>query len=107
MRWPGRMAQVGGNGKLSCGGSAFQSHMCRMAEQIIYQPYLAGPRGSLRPGTPVVCRTADEGLRRAERAFAGGSILGAQVVRMVHDTASDELGEPEHLGQVGRVPATD
>ena len=53
--------------------------------QIIYQPYVAGARGALKAGTPVVCRTADEGLRRAERALAGGSILGAQVVRMVHD----------------------
>ena len=107
MPWPGRMAQVGAAGKLSCGGAGFRCHRCRMAEQIIYQPYVAGPRGSLRPGAPVVCRTADEGLRRAERALAGGSILGAHIVRMVHDTAADELGEPEHLGQVGQVPATE
>ena len=72
--------------------------------QIIYQPYVAGPRGALKAGTPVVCRTADEGLRRAERALAGGSILGAQVVRMVHDAAADEMMEPEHLGSVGQVP---
>lgn len=78
-----------------------------MDEQIIYQPYIAGPRGALRPGIPIVCKTADEGLRRAERAMAGGSILGAQVVRMVHDAAADEFGEPEHLGQVGQVPTTE
>ena len=73
------------------------------AQQIVYQPYIAGPRGSLKPGTPVICRT-DEGLRRAERALAGGSILGAQIVRMVHDEAADEFGEPEFLGSVGQVP---
>lgn len=101
------MAQVGANGKLPSRGVKFWCHRYRMAEQIIYQPYVAGPRGSLRPGTPVVCRTADEGLRRAERALAGGSILGAQIVRMVHDTAADELGEPEHLGQVGQVPTSE
>ena len=75
--------------------------------QIIYQPYVAGARGALKAGTPVVCRTADEGLRRAERALAGGSILGAQVVRMVHDAAADEFGEPEHLGSVGQVPGSE
>lgn len=75
--------------------------------QIIYQPYVAGPRGSLKAGVPVACRTAAEGLRRAERALAGGSILGAQVVRMTHDDAADELGEPEFLGRVGRVPDAD
>ena len=72
--------------------------------QIIYQPYLAGVRGALKPGIPVVCRTADEGLRRAERAFAGGMILGARVVRVLHDDEADEFGAPEYLGEFGRVP---
>ena len=71
---------------------------------IVYQPYIAGPRGSLRPGTPVPCRTEAEGLRRAERALAGGSILGAEVVRMSHDEAADEFGEPVVLGRFGQVP---
>lgn len=71
---------------------------------IIYQPYLPGPRGTLKPGTPVACRTEGEGLRRAERALAGGSILGAEVVRMSHDAAADEFGEPVVLGRFGRVP---
>ncbi len=34
----------------------------------------------------------------------GGSILGAQVVRMTHDDDAGEFGDPEFLGQVGRVP---
>ena len=51
--------------------------------QIIYQPYVAGPRGSLKAGKAVACRTPEDGLRRAERALHSGSILGAQVVRRV------------------------
>lgn len=72
--------------------------------QIIYQPYVNGPRGVLRPGIPVICRTADEGVRRAERAMAGGSIVGARVVRVFHDDAADEFGAPEYLGEFGQVP---
>ena len=53
--------------------------------QIIYQPYVAGARGSLKAGVAVACRTPEEGIRRAERALAGGSILGAEVVRVTHD----------------------
>ncbi len=75
--------------------------------QIIYQPYIAGPRGTLKPGQAISCRTAEDGLRRAERAFTGGSILGAQVVRMTHDDDAGEFGEPQFLGKVGRVPETD
>lgn len=72
--------------------------------RIIYQPYVAGPGGSLKAGIPIACKSADEGLRRAERAMQGGSIQGAQVVRMTHDDDAGEFGEPEFLGQVGRVP---
>ena len=67
--------------------------------QIIYQPYVAGARGSLKAGVAVACRTPEEGIRRAERALAGGSILGAEVVRVTHDAAADETGEPEYLEQ--------
>ncbi len=72
--------------------------------RIIYQPFVSGARGALKAGPPMACRTADEGLRRAERALAGGSILGAQVVRVTHDDDSGEFGEPEFLGSVGQVP---
>ena len=75
--------------------------------QILYQPYIAGARGALKPGLPLACRSADEGMRRAERALAGGSILGAQVVRVTHDDDAGEFGEPEYLGTVGRVPDRD
>ena len=33
-----------------------------------------GARGTLKPGMPVACRTAEEGIRRAENALAGGSM---------------------------------
>lgn len=75
--------------------------------QIIYQPYVAGARGTLKAGVPIACRSAEEGIRRAERAMAGGSILGAQVVRMTHDDDAEEFGEPEFLGKIGRVPDAD
>nr|WP_321985845.1 hypothetical protein [uncultured Lichenicoccus sp.] len=72
--------------------------------QIIYQPYLAGKRGALQAGVPIVCRTREEGLLRAEKAMHGGSIVGARVVRVWHDAEADEFGDPEYLGEVGRVP---
>ena len=71
---------------------------------IIYQPYVRGARGALKPGTPVACRTAEAGLLRAERALAAGSIVGAQIVRVSHDDAAEEFAEPEFLGHVGVVP---
>lgn len=72
--------------------------------QIIYQPYVTGARGALKPGIPIVCRTAEEGVRRAEKALAGGSIVGARVVRVLHDGEADEFGPPEYLGEFGQVP---
>ncbi len=75
--------------------------------QIIYQPYLAGSRGALKAGTAVACRSAEDGLRRAERALENGSILGARIVRMTHDDDAGEFGDPEYLGEVGRVPDVD
>ena len=74
--------------------------------QVIYQPFIAGARGTLKASVPAACRSDDEGLRRAERAMAGGSVLGAQAVRMTHDDAG-EFGEPEHLETFDRVPETD
>ncbi len=72
--------------------------------QIIYQPYVAGSRGALKPGLPTACRSPEDGRRRAERAMASGSILGAQVVRMTHDDDAGEFGDPEFLGTFGDVP---
>ena len=72
--------------------------------QIIYQPYLAAPRGALKAGTAIACRTHAEGMLRAEKALAQGSIVGARIVRVLHDAEADEFGDPEYLGEVGRVP---
>jgi len=58
----------------------------------------------LRAGTAIACRSLEEALRRAERPYQGGSILGAQVVQVTHDAEADEFGEPRFLGRVGRVP---
>ena len=75
--------------------------------QVIYQPYIAGARGTLKAGVAISCRSPEEGIRRAERAMSMGSILGAQVVRMTHDDDAGEFGEPEYLGRFGRVPDVD
>ncbi len=64
------------------------------SERILYQPYTLGRRGNLTPGKPVPCRNADEAVRRAERAIAGGLIVGAQVVRVVVDEEAGDYGEP-------------
>jgi hypothetical protein len=71
--------------------------------RIIYQPYIKG----MKPGTPIVCRDAAEGERRAEKAMAGGSILGAHVVRVAIDEDAGDYGDPEYLLTVGSVPATE
>ncbi len=72
--------------------------------KIIYQPYVMNARGTLKPGTAIECRTVDEGIRRAEKAMAGGSVAGARVVRMTHDDDAEEFGPAEHLGTFGQVP---
>ena len=77
------------------------------SSQIVYQPYIAGARGALKAGTPVSCRSSEAGIPRAERALAGGSILGAQIVRVTHDDDAGEFGEPEFLGRFGRTPDTE
>ena len=74
--------------------------------QIIFQPYVPGARGNLKAGVAVACRTPEEGIRRAERAMAGGSILGAEVVRVTHDAGADEFGEPEFIARLGQTPET-
>ena len=75
--------------------------------QIIYQPYVRGPKGAVKAGPAVACATADVGLLRAERALAAGSIVGARIVRVSHDDDAEEFADPEYLGQVGEVPDAD
>ncbi len=75
-----------------------------MTTRIIYQPYHHAGHASLRAGTPVACRTAEEGLRRAERAFSAGLVAGADVVLVRHDEDADEFGDPEFIGRLGNTP---
>lgn len=78
-------------------------------ERIIFQPYIWGKpkRGStqLEPGTPIVCRSVEEGRRRTDKVAAGGtSMAGALLVRMEVDEDAGDYGEPEILESVGDVP---
>lgn len=73
-------------------------------EHVIFQPYLRGARGMVKAGTPVACRTADEGRRRAERALASGTVIGAHVVRVLADEDAGDYGDPEYLAALGDVP---
>ncbi len=73
-------------------------------EQIIFQPYVAGKRGGLMPGKGIACRNREEALRRAEKALAGGQVVGAHVVRVLADEEAGDYGEPEYLNALGAVP---
>lgn len=74
------------------------------AQRIIFQPYIEGKRGGLKPGQPVACRTPADGERRAEKAMENGTIVGAQIVRVLADEEVGDYGEPEFLSVYGRVP---
>lgn len=75
-----------------------------VSERILFQPYNTGKRGALTPGPAVPCRTPEEGMRRAEKAVAGGQVVGAHVVRVVADEEAGDYGEPEYLAAYGTVP---
>lgn len=80
-----------------------------ITERIIFQPYRGGSpkrgRTQLEPVTPIVCRSVEEGMRRADKVAAGGtSIDGALLVRMLVDEEAGDYGEPEILKSVGDVP---
>ena len=75
-----------------------------VAERIIFQPYVQGRRGGLKPGQPVACRSAADAERRAEKALASGMAVGAHVVRVMADEEAGDYGEPEFLGVFGQVP---
>ena len=76
-------------------------------QRIVYQPYTQGSRGRVMPGTAVPCRTEAEGERRAEKAMAAGSVIGAHVVRVLADEEAGDYGEPEYVATFGVVPATE
>ena len=45
-----------------------------------------------------------EGTRRAERAIAGGVVVGAHIVRVLADEEAGDYGEPEFLAAYSTVP---
>lgn len=75
-----------------------------VSERIIFQPYSAGKRGGLTPGKGVPCRNREEAVRRAEKALAGGQVIGAHVVRFMADEEAGDYGDPEYLAALGAVP---
>ena len=73
-------------------------------ERIIFQPYTTGPGNKVLPSQAVLCRNPEDAQRRAEKAMAGGRIVGAQILRVLDDEAAGDYGEPEYLAEFGRVP---
>ena len=74
------------------------------SERIIFQPYRRGKRGDVIAGDAMVCRTAEEAQRRAEKAMIGGGVIGVHIVRMIVDTELGDYSEPEYLAVLGIVP---
>jgi hypothetical protein len=72
--------------------------------RFYFLPYNAGKRGAIRPGQPIVCRDRAEACRRAEKAMAGGKVIGAHTIKVVSDPDNGDYGEPEYLDKVGIVP---
>jgi hypothetical protein len=75
-------------------------------ERIIFQPYMPGRGAGLVLGQAVQCRNPDEARRRAEKAMAGGRVVGVHIIRVLDDETSGDYGEPEYLAALGRVPVT-
>jgi hypothetical protein len=46
-------------------------------------------------------------LRRAEKAMASASVVGAHVVRIMADEEAGDYGDPEYLASLGTVPQVD
>lgn len=63
-----------------------------------------GNWGNLAPGRPVPCRNADGAICLAERAIAGGVVVGAHILRVLADEEAGDYGEPEYLDAFGTVP---
>jgi hypothetical protein len=73
-------------------------------ERIIFQPYTTGRDNNVLPGQAVLCRNPEDAQQRAEKAMAGGRIVGAHILRVLDDEAAGDYGEPEYLAEFGRVP---
>ena len=57
-------------------------------ERIIFQPYTTGRGNNVLPGQAVFCRNPEDAQRRAEKAMAGGRIVGAHILRVLDDEAA-------------------
>jgi hypothetical protein len=73
-------------------------------ERVIFVPYARTKRGAIAAGTPVACRDAAEGERRAVKAMAAGSAIGAHVVWVSADEEAGDYGDPVYLSAHGTVP---
>ena len=73
-------------------------------ERVVFVPYARGRRGGLTAGAPVPCRDAAEAERRAEKAMAAGSVVGAHVVQISADEALGDYDDPVYLSSYGVVP---
>ena len=73
-------------------------------ERILFQPYIAGRHAGVVPGQAVLCRSPDDARRRAEKAMAGGRVVGVHIVRVLDGATAGEYGEPEYLAEFGTVP---
>ena len=73
-------------------------------ERIVFQPYLPGRGAAVVPGQAVSCRNPEDAQRRAEKAMAGGRVVGVHIIRVLDDETSGDYGEPEYLATMGRVP---
>ena len=73
-------------------------------EHIVFQPYARGRGAGVIPGLAVICRNPEEAQRRAEKAMAGGRVVGAHIIRVHDDEASGEYGEPNYIAVLGKVP---
>ena len=79
-----------------------------MAETDRYgvQFFIAWKGGGLAAGRSIICDSADEARRLAERRVAQGYAAGAAAfVRTVIDPEYDDGEEPITLATFGRVPA--
>ena len=75
-----------------------------LAERIIFQSYTQAKRGGVKAGQAIACRSPADAQRRAEKAMAGGLIVGGHIVRVMADEEAGDYGEPEFLAILGTVP---
>ena len=75
-----------------------------LAERIIFQSYTQAKRGGVKAGQAIACRSPADAQRRAEKAMAGGLIVGGHIVRVMADEDAGDYGEPEFLAILGTVP---